>query len=161
MEGFEWKGDRVYTNINPRIYSRAVEFYKIAINNYEVMHEPIIVNLAFSIELFLKSLNSKVIISLENDFDSIIPILKSRTQCDKGHTLFKLFKNIDSKYKIEIIRKYNSKFENDFEDDLTQISNAFIDYRYTYEKDFISINLLALQNISLFLKEYIYEKMNM
>lgn len=110
-----------------------------------------IINSAFACEIFLKTL----LIS-HGASEKILRGEKGR----KGHDLSYLwvkFKEYDKETAFSIEQKmknwFNSKNENMFYEMLEDISNAFEDWRYIYEKDCCKINLNFLQGFRNLLKE--------
>ena len=119
--------------INPIIYLSANEFYHTAENIKERFHtRALIVNYAFSIELYLKAITSVVTLSLKEN--KPYPEYERKTKTSHGHNLLNLFnklREIDRKKISDIyLEKYNSKIQ----EHLSDIKADFIDYRYSYEK---------------------------
>ena len=144
--------------INPMIYLSANEFYQTAENIQERFHtRALIVNYAFSIELYLKSLTSVVTLKLKEN--KSYPEYDRTIETSRGHNLLNLYnklKEVDRKKISDIyLEKYNSRIQ----EHLSDIKADFIDYRYSYENDMLSTNLSALKWISLTLKEYIESEM--
>ena len=81
------------------------------------LYKPVIVNLAFSCELYMKSL-----LMLKNKGKSVI----------EGHKLNDLFLELDNSVQERIIQESCIKKWNEF---MTDSSNAFEAWRYYYEKD--------------------------
>lgn len=117
---------------------------------------PFIVNKSFACEIYLK------IILLENNID--FKDLK-RTN---GHKIFKLYSKTNSDFKSNLCHEmYLKKFTN-IEDKIKNISEAFINWRYIYEKyekidplDFMFLdelcNYLDAKAKELILKNYNYD----
>jgi len=162
MEKYEWKEDRIVEGIEPFIYLTANKFYLTAKGLGSYFTEPIVVNLSFSIELYLKCLSTKSTYSKKKDTN--LPVLERKLETlrvkGKGsHELIKIFNLLKEEEKNQLIKQYLEKYQEQLEEDLTEISNAFINYRYSFEKDFLTINLTILNRIALFLKEYIENEM--
>ena len=91
-------------------------------------HHPVIVNAAFSCEIFLKTLGM-----LHNG------------KLNKKHTLHELYSDLSNEDK-EFLKTatdgYNSNLS--FDDLLKNISDAFNIWRYSYEKDQIKLNVSYL-----------------
>lgn len=106
-------------------YKTGAKEYLEIINNSNIGAEeamaaiPAIVNLSFSIELFLKSIKTDL----------------------RGHKIKELFDNQDDGTKIVIKRlvvsackKVDSNYnENDFSDDVEKMSDSFVEWRYFFE----------------------------
>ncbi|WP_157772311.1 hypothetical protein [Zobellella denitrificans] len=114
-----------------------------------------VVNLAFSIELFIKSLD--VTIKLEfhgdNPFAEFQEV-KINTRI-KGHSLLEIFNKLPSDLHQLLIELYENTNNTSLMNDLESIQNAFVDYRYLFEKESVSVNISALERVAAFLKSYI------
>ncbi|MCH2215333.1 MAG: hypothetical protein MK086_09200 [Flavobacteriales bacterium] len=154
MEKFEWKEDKVYEGIEPLIYLTANKFYMTAkgLDNY--FTEPIIVNLAFSVELYLKCLNTKT--TLSKKANTNLATLTRKTI--HGHPFDKIFEKLKPIDKVNLSAKYLRKYDRDFKNDLCKLKNAFVDWRYSFEKDLVICEGL-LHQIADFLKDYIENEM--
>ena len=124
---------------------------------------PFVVNVALSIELYLKSYLAE---------DDLIPFLvhedgsityqgftKSLT---REHNLRKLYSQIPAHIKAQIEAEFPgshlSQSFPSFEDALNKFSNSFIEARYPYERGGFKGGCISdLMNISSFLKEAIYK----
>lgn len=100
-----------------------------------------IVNEVFACELFFKSMI----------------IIKTGKKKIEGHKLFELFNLLDNKKIEDKLLDYN------FIEELQKISNAFVDWRYCYEYNTMTINrgfvfdlckVLEIESKILILKEY-------
>ena len=130
---------------NKMIWEEAILFYQLGQDAQKKMEEdkkyivPAIVNVAFSCELFLKSM------------------LKDGT---KGHLLSELFKEIPDSLrefiKDRMIINGGLKAEAVFDKRLENISNAFAEWRYFYEDshdgmtldyEFLNFFALAMKNL--------------
>lgn len=80
---------------------------------------PIITNMAFACELFLKAI-------LQRDGNKV-----------KGHRLVTLFEQLEDNVKKDIVGTEDMEI---FIDKLTNISDLFVNYRYMYEDNISSIN---------------------
>lgn len=67
-----------------------------------------------------------------------------------GHCLEELFDKISTDMKKNIILQVGI---NNFEEELSMVSNAFQEWRYIYEMDIHSINLRFLTNFAVALRE--------
>ncbi|MDH3973286.1 MAG: HEPN domain-containing protein [Deltaproteobacteria bacterium] len=108
---------------------RCEEQKRISQNQVEWLLVPAVTNRAFSIELFLKAI-------LQNDGTS-----------KYGHKLHELFNDLKHERKTQIIEETGLDSEL-FHKDLTKISNAFVEWRYLYEKEDIQIAWSFLQKLS-------------
>ena len=124
---------------------------------------PFVVNVALSIELYLKSY------LVEDDF---IPFLvhsdgsttyQGFTKClTREHKFDKLFSkiptHIKSKIEAEFLDSPLAKSFPSFKDALKEFTNSFIEARYPYERSGFKRGCISdLMNISTFLKETIYK----
>jgi DNA-binding phage protein len=108
---------------------RCEEQRRINQNQVEWLLVPAVTNRAFSIELFLKE------------------ILKSDGISKKGHKLDQLFGALKQERKMQIIKQTGLDSQT-FERDLRKISNAFVEWRYLFEKNDIKIEWQFLQKLS-------------
>ncbi|MDO9623161.1 MAG: hypothetical protein Q7J46_04165 [Pseudomonas sp.] len=92
---------------------------------------PAIVCAAFSIELGLKSLVYK----------------ESNIECKREHKLEALFKKLLPSTQAAIVQELNMQ-PNEFNEQISLASNAFVDWRYVYEKSSISINFEFLKALA-------------
>ena len=88
---------------------------------------PFIVNKAFACEVYLK------LLLIEADFDF------SKLKKSELHNLFKLYENTDSTFKQILLNKFISQFgdnanEEFIENEIKNISDVFVRWRYIYEK---------------------------
>lgn len=95
---------------------RCLEMWKLPDGRIESPLVPAVVNLAFSIELYLKYL-----------------IAKKGTP-RKGHELAKLFAFLDTATQNEIITSTNYQ-KAEFESLVNKHSDAFVDWRYLHDED--------------------------
>jgi HEPN domain-containing protein len=98
-------------------------------NQTEWLLVPAVTNRAFSVELFLKAI-------LENDGVS-----------KKGHKLNELFGLLEQERKTQIVKETGLDSQT-FQRDLMKISNAFVEWRYLYERNDIKVEWEFLQKIS-------------
>ena len=108
---------------------RCEEQRRLKNNQVQWLLVPAVTNSAFSAELYLKGLL---------DFEGV---------SKKGHKLEELFNEISDKLKNQII-SLTSLNSQDFQNNLKKISNAFVEWRYLYEKDDIQIIWCFLQKFS-------------
>lgn len=99
-------------------YWHAQDFKEAADAIYEKEpSKPVIVNLAFSCELYMKAL---------------LMLKRKSREIIIGHELDELFSQLDEPVKVRILRETNIKNWDDFMQDS---SNAFEAWRYYYEED--------------------------
>lgn len=124
---------------------------------------PFVVNVALSIELYLKSYLAE---------DDLVPFLvhedgsttyQGFTKClTREHNFDKLYSKIPAYIKTEIETEFRAsplaqRFLS-FEDALNKFSNSFIEARYPYEKGGFKGGCISdLMNISFFIKDAIYK----
>ncbi len=95
---------------------RSLEKRPFPNGKFEILAVPAVVNLAFSIELYLKFL-----------------LAKNGKQC-RGHKLLDLFDLLDSTIQQEII-DLTDYDKDEFKSLLSKHTEAFVEWRYMYEKD--------------------------
>ncbi|EGR4195835.1 hypothetical protein VCSRO76_3482 [Vibrio cholerae] len=141
------------------IYMMANEFYHLATSiPVSERYAAYIVNLSFSIELYIKSLDvSQLMVFTENDLfaDSIEKIVNVRVS---GHSLLSMFSKLPREIRAEMESEYDKQFGFNLVSDLESIKNAFVEYRYIFEKNSSSINLSAVEDIAEFLKNFIEQR---
>lgn len=156
MDEYEWK-DRIVNGIDPLIYRTANKFYLTAKGLDRSFTEPFVVNLSFSIELYLKCLSTTTTYSKKQNTD--LPILDRKLRTIYGHEFDVIFNKLPPMDQENLSSQYFEKHGAQLKLDLTEIKNAFIEYRYSFEKNSLSINLTLLNQIADFLKEYIESEM--
>lgn len=139
-----------YKKIAISTYKTAVGFYIISQRCLDMIlseySNPICTNIAFSCELFLKS------ILFEKEID-----------CRKEHDLYKLYNLLPTENKkvIKKLHKSGNINKQSFELNLKEVGKAFVVLRYAYEKKRIAYNLQFLMELIIALDEYcisIFEK---
>ncbi|WMI64636.1 hypothetical protein RBH94_11265 [Aestuariibaculum sp. YM273] len=160
MENFKWNGEKTIEGIDSNIFLIGKKFHETSklIDSYFL--EPKVVNLAFSIELYLKSLNTKY--SYSKKGNSVLPILNRnliKIPRHNKHQLNKIFKQLNESDQINLIMLYSEKHNSDLIEDLSKLKNTFIDFRYSFEKESLIITESLLERIASFLKEYVENKM--
>ncbi|KYG75882.1 MULTISPECIES: hypothetical protein [Roseivirga] len=147
--------------IDPMIYLDATEFYETAeLIQEENKTRALIVNYAFSIELYIKCLFVTTEFNLIDkpgypEYERSISTIR-----DNKHDLLKLFKKLPDADQSEISKLYSHKYKNEISEHLDEIKGDFIKWRYAYEKDQLVSSTGALKQISRTLKEYIESQMN-
>lgn len=109
------------------------------------LHTPAIVNYAFASEVYLKLL-----------------LLKEKSNNKKTHKLFDLYKQLSEGLQKEIaFRIFNSGIwigDCWGRNELENISNTFVKWRYCYEESTLHINTGYLQTLCIVLREMCCEK---
>lgn len=113
----------------PIAFGRCMEQRPLSNNQFELPLVPAIVCAAFSIELGFKAL-----------------ILSAGGQAS-GHELSKLFKKLPTTTQDFIVRDVGIK-PDAFAASLDLVSNAFVDWRYIYEKSSTQIDCAFLGNLA-------------
>ena len=94
---------------------------------------PVLVNAAFAIELFLKSLNAKNV--YHPDSDGLGYLVTA--QPEKGHSLVKLYEGLDTEVQ-GVLQKFYGAWERKgkascLKEALTLYDTIFVDWRYPFE----------------------------
>ena len=162
--------EKKFTVFDYMLYRDACLFFDAAqlIGDYR-KEIPYYVNLAFSIELFLKAFEVKHTINI-NDKDNFRIVEHQVTQIH-GHHLLKIFETLNPELQKHLTQLYKNKYRDDAKGDLADlkknllsISTVFEDFRYLYPKDGdvkrkrpITFAETTIERIALFLKEFIKE----
>lgn len=132
-----------YERIAKSTYKAAVGFYIISQRCMDMIlseyNSQICSNIAFSCELFFKSI-----------------LLKNEIDCRKEHDLYKLYELMPNKDKnnIKELHKSGNIKKEEFELSLKEIGKAFIVLRYSYERKRMAYNLQFLIELIMALDEY-------
>lgn len=155
---------------NKEIYDLACQFYLIAnyVNKQKIesdnFHCAYNMNVAFSIELFLKSIEASSSSETIWKFGATEVMATHAESQRKGHDLQKLFQSLSSETKDELSKcfaKHEAKVENTNLHDLLGILNdSFISSRYSYEKGSKSPKSFCepLRILSLFFKDTLQQQ---
>ena len=100
---------------------------------------PFTVNVAFSCELYMKA------IMIYNSTDGTIA---------RGHKLDELFNNLPDDAKTKIETSFNKKLKCDLSSFLSEISTAFVEWRYAFEGG-VNINVTGILAFATALEEYV------
>ena len=100
---------------------------------------PFTVNAAFACELYMKA------IFIHNSSDGTIP---------KLHKLDELFDKLPKDAKVQIEALFSKQYKHDLLSLLSEISNAFIEWRYAFENG-VKINITGLLAFANALQEYV------
>ncbi|UTW04619.1 hypothetical protein KDX31_06335 [Amphritea atlantica] len=146
-----------HRGIDGYIYLTACKYYRAA--GYipsEDRGAPYYVNLAFAIELFIKCLDvtTKTVFESEAPFQMISHEQKIHARV-RGHSLKGMFESLPEETRNSIAQAYVTTAGSNILDDLEQIKDVFVDWRYHFEQVEISIPIDVLEKISGFLKDYI------
>ena len=123
-----------------RKFSRFARVFLIASNRcqeqrllpngqFEMPLIPAIVCMAFSVELNFKA------------------IIKAQSDDAKGHRLDKLYAKIAEPEHSSIIKEIGLS-DKEFRKKLSEVGNAFVDWRYAYEQESISLDVDFLRRLS-------------
>jgi len=114
---------------------------------------PLIVNAAFSIELFLKAANSSDIHNLILDDDCYVITAKPNKF---GHGLSTLFESLDTRIRQDMSNKYTSEVGGDLTQVLHKYSETFEKIRYIFEDSaaISSIDITELLAVANFMESY-------
>lgn len=104
---------------------------------------PFTVNIAFACELYMKA-----ILIDDSTGDTII----------RGHKLDELFDVLPTDAKVQIEAMYSDQHKRDFKSLLSEISNAFIDWRYAFEKG-VHINVTGILAFANALEDYVHNQL--
>lgn len=115
-----------------KAFERCMEQRVLSEDKFEILVVPGTVNIAFACELYLKA------------------ILRESGNKTKLHNLEKLYVKLPDEIKNEIEKNFNG---DDFLKELKGICNAFVDWRYVYEKETIEINFAFLYKFAKVLSE--------
>jgi hypothetical protein len=149
--------------VSRTLFNHAKKFYdsyKI-LETHEETNLPSLVCLAFSIEIFLKSLRTRVNYKRIETFTEgmIVEEYHDKSILKGGHDLSNLFDGLSEKMKCEIRTRYSMKYYRNIKEDLSNISSGFVNWRYMYEGKTNIIHLTAAQVAGEFLFSYVNEKL--
>lgn len=150
--------------ISPELFTHGEKFY----NSYKTLESiegasiPSLVCLAFSIEIFLKSLSSQKIHMEVESYTEGLKIYESSDKSDlgKGHNLLDLLEKLPSETQEEISLFYHRKYFGDIKSDLNLVKTGFMDWRYMYEGKTTIVHVSKIQNIGESIYSYIKEKLH-
>jgi hypothetical protein len=97
----------------------------------------IISNVCFSIELYLKALNSNIINEYISENGKTIQNKEYVEVLKYGHALDRLFESLPEIYKEILKEQYLEEFENNIEDIFKKYSGLYVKVRYLFEKTFL------------------------
>lgn len=148
--------------VSRTLFNHAKKFYdsfKI-LETQDDTHLPSLVCLVFSIEIFLKSLRTRVNYKSIKTFTEgmVIEEYRDKSILKGGHDLCRLFNELNETMKIEIRTRYSMKYFRNFYEDLLNIHSGFVDWRYMYEGKTNVIHLTDARVVGEFLVSYVNEK---
>lgn len=156
----------VSEHISRSIYEQGRSFYKAAQQLYETDPNsiPSIVCVAFSVELFIKSLRaekrfksrhvySEGVVSYDDLFDT--------TLLKPTHDLSKLFDMLDDPIKDDIRNSYRKKyrFYPNIDDCIKNNKDVFLHFRYAFEHHTYVLHKTELYRLAQFFYDYIGDKL--
>ncbi|GAA0790292.1 hypothetical protein [Marinobacterium sediminicola] len=149
--------EKDYRGIDGYIFLTACKYYRAA--NYIPKSDrgaPYYVNLAFAIELFIKCLD----VSTKTIFESELPFQMIEHEQTihariRGHSLKGMYESLPEQMKEHIAECYLEATNNNILDDLEEIKNVFVEWRYHFEQQSISVSVGILERIAEFFKGYI------
>ena len=145
-EEFELNTIEDYKRMAKSTYKAGKGFYSISLRCIDMIlseyNDQVCTNIAFSCELFLKSI-----------------IFEKGIDCRKQHDLYQLYNLMSDNDKdaIKKLHKSGNIRKEDFELDLKEIGKAFIVLRYSYERKRMAYNLQFLIELLISLNEYCKE----
>ena len=134
---------------NPDIQASARAFYNASkeLQGNSIVNSsiPVIVNAAFSLELYLKSFNSKIQFKdgKESLSGKIIYDIVINKVNNTGHVLSELFSKIKPDISRLIESDYNQQNES-FIEALKEFNNVFIEWRYVFEGNGKAVNITKM-----------------
>jgi len=156
MEGKEF--------ISQALFNHGEKFY----NSYQLLkgttketNLPSLVCLAFSIEIFFKSLRTRVNYKKVETYTEgfVMHQCNDKSIVFGGHNLLKLFNGLGSNMKVDIRNRFKKEFNRNIEEDLSNVCSGFVDWRYMYEGKTSVIHLSAIQNVGEFMYLYVRQKL--
>jgi hypothetical protein len=125
-----------------------------------IMSVPTIVNAAFSLELYLKSLNMEWQLQNQSSLGGSKSFLKSRSAVQTGHQPSKLYRAIDNTTRNTLERHYLQRFQGTnvlkLEEILKAYDGIFQNWRYIFEGHCESVDISALISLLKFFSEEIH-----
>lgn len=126
-----------------------------------MMSVPTIVNAAFALELYLKSLNVKWQLQDPSSLSEKKAFLKSRSAMQTGHAPSKLYQAIDKNTRDTLERKYSQRFQGTdvrrLEKIVEEYDGIFQDWRYVFEGHCESVNISFLISLLTFFSEELHD----
>lgn len=136
--------DEDYINWSKECHKEANAFYNVSYRCIDMMlgdnMNAFFTNVSFACELYLKCL-----------------LLMQKIDCRKEHNLYKLFKKLPEEIQNEIkeAHPYGNTTKNCFEQEIDDLGQAFVVFRYMYEKGNMAYNAQFLLELIDILHKYI------
>ncbi len=138
--------------VNGHVLKTALEFFLLAKSAEEQLIEidkissAYSASMAFSVELFLKSINAETKYIPVLEVGSAIMYAPLSEAIKGGHSYIPLWKKLTDDQRIYLNSSYKkSKYwysaSSTLEDELNALDGMFVECRYSYEKSFIDISL--------------------
>ena len=122
-----------------------------------MMSVPAVVNAAFALELYLKSLNMEWQVADPATLGGKKAWLASRTALQMGHTPSRLYGALDQSMRSDLEQKYRERFQREhtqsLEEAIKPYDGLFQDWRYIFEGRCKSVDLSGLLAVLAFFSE--------
>ena len=151
-----------FMHIDPQIKDAADQYLSAAniLNDrgaFSGVLLPKVINAVFSIELYLKALNSKKVYNSAPDQCGSIVTAEPNTY---GHDLSKLFNGLPSEIQTDLTNKYSSSTAYNrasFSEIMAKYSRTFVGVRYVFQDSSAlqSVNVTELLSIANFMGSYV------
>ena len=139
------------SGFNGSIYWSAKDFLAVSQSiPKEKRKSAYIVNSAFSLELLIKCLDVTCVYEFEETSQVEFGYMTKMT-INKGHNYLKIFNHLPSAIKDSLC----SIYEGDLKEDLSSVGDAFIDWRYHFERVSTCISTSVLEKLIQFFDGYI------
>lgn len=143
---------------NPCVLSSANQFYYAALLlDKAPLAVPTIVNAAFSLELYLKSLNSDLVFSKGVENQTGITVYKDVKNIPNkfGHNPSELFDALSSNIQSDLNCKYAECFQTKtLRSVLSEYDEVFEKWRYIFSSEVVGLSLADLLSVLKFLHDY-------
>jgi hypothetical protein len=119
---------------------------------------PVAVCYALSIELFIKSLEATT--KMKHEISQTWKLHEETLVKPKrgGHNLIALFDHLQPEIRNEINVNFKATHHREFRDELEKVSTVFVDWRYQYEGTTYVLHATTLEDIAIFMSEYVSKK---
>ncbi|MBG9754347.1 HEPN domain-containing protein [Lysinibacillus sphaericus] len=141
------KSDEDYLRWSEKCLNEANAYFEVSFRCKDMIHNDyrnaFLTNVSFACELYLKYL-----------------LLNQNIDCRKEHNLYKLFKKLPEKIQDELKRKHHcgKVLIDEFELELEDIGQAYMIFRYMYERGNMAYNFQFLIKLLLTLHSLIHNK---
>jgi hypothetical protein len=142
------------------VWHHGHEFYRSAqILKNEHIRDPYYVCLAFAIELYIKSMHTTFESTIKKaPPHAVVDVKLTVHPRSRNHSLTDLFNKLPEAVQEDCQNTYFKLGQRALLDDLDEVSETFVKFRYSYETKFeeggISLSLGLLEDIALFLDRY-------